>query len=156
MQRAAGGNGRGRTTGNSFGFSGTRKLLFAPDKQLRAPLRRVSVLINLSSRARFFSLIGQVGPLPHSRASDATSWRVLHVRLCLLLSGSLAGGQEETEPDGGALEPQHFSSREKSGAHEQRLPLSLSISISLSDARLSPSLSRTPTLARSTSASPPE
>lgn len=114
-----------------MGFSGTRNLLFAPDKQLRAPLRRVSVLINSSSRARFFSLIGQVGPLPHSRASDATSWRVLHVRLCLLLSGSLAGGQEETEPDGGALEPQHFSSREKSGAHEQRLPLSLSISISL-------------------------
>lgn len=79
------------------------------------------------SRARLFSLIGQVGPLPHSRASDATSWRVLHVRLSLFLSESLAGGQEETVPDGaGALETQHFSSREKSGAHGQRLPPSLS------------------------------
>lgn len=87
------------------------------------------------SRARLFSLIGQVGPLPHSRASDATSWRVLHVRLSLFLSESLAGGQEETVPDGaGALETQHFSSREKSGAHGQRLPPSFSLS--LPDTRL--------------------
>lgn len=78
-----------------------------------------ALLINQIHCPRFFFLIGQVEPLPHSGASDATSSRILHVRLFLCLTESLAVGQKERVPDGsGALDTKHFPSREKRGAHE--------------------------------------
>lgn len=78
-----------------------------------------ALLINQIHCPQFFFLIGQVEPLPHSGASDATSSRILHVRLFLCLNESLAVGQKERVPDGsGALDTTHFPSREKRGAHE--------------------------------------
>lgn len=93
------------------------------------------LLINKIHRPRFLFLIGQVESLPHSGAGDATSSRILHVRLVLFLIESLAVGQREKagfatsrecRTDRGALDTKHFPSREESGAQEQPLSLSLS------------------------------
>lgn len=110
----------------------------------------------------FRLLIGRVEPLPHSGAGDATSWRVLHVRLVLSLAResfaavaaerSSSSSTSRREGVRSILDTAHPGRRAERASHS--LCSSINLSLALPLFSLSFSLSISPSLAHTLSCPP--